>query len=93
MRDFSQLFGPYGQRAFFDSHARTSTHSESCIESPTKKLLILVGLGIQIGRFNMLLPLQPCSTQKLFLPEGGDTLFANTANAYDDLNDVLKERD
>ncbi|MDC0129461.1 TauD/TfdA family dioxygenase [Gammaproteobacteria bacterium] len=64
--NFSQLFGPYGQEPFLIP-MQEHPHIVKLHRKPDEEAAHFGGLGIQIGRFNMLLPLQPCSTQKLSL--------------------------
>ena len=55
-----------------------------------KKLHILEVLGIQIGSFQNQPPSATMLYSEIIPPVGGDTLFANTADAYDDLSDDIK---
>ena len=89
--DFSQLFGPYGQEPFLIP-MQEHPHIVKLHRKPDEEAAHFGGAWHSDWSFQHAPPSATMLYSEIIPPEGGDTLFANTANAYDDLSDALKER-
>lgn len=64
--NFSQFFGSFGEEPFLIP-MQDHPHIVKLHRKPEEEAAHFQGPGIQIGHFNIRLPQQLCSTQKLFL--------------------------
>ena len=89
--NFSQLFGPYGQEPFLIP-MQEHPHIVKLHRKPNEEAAHFGGAWHSDWSFQHAPPSATMLYSEIIPPEGGDTLFANTANAYDDLSDALKKR-
>ena len=89
--NFSQLFGPYGQEPFLIP-MQEHPHIVKLHRKPDEEAAHFGGAWHSDWSFQKAPPSATILYSEIIPPEGGDTLFANTADAFDDLSDELKAR-
>jgi taurine dioxygenase len=89
--NFSQLFGLYGQEPFLIP-MQEHPHIVKLHRKPDEEAAHFGGAWHSDWSFQKAPPSATMLYSEIIPPEGGDTLFANTADAFDDLSDELKER-
>ena len=89
--DFSQLFGPYGKEPFLIP-MQEHPHIVKVHRKPYEEAAHFGGAWHSDWSFQHAPPSATILYSEIIPPVGGDTLFANTADAYDDLSDELKEK-
>ena len=89
--NFSQQFGPFGEEPFLipmEEHPNiVKLHRK-----PDEEAAHFGGAWHSDWSFQKKPPSATLLYSEIIPPSGGDTLFANTADAYDDLKDELKEK-
>ena len=89
--DFSQLFGPYGKEPFLIP-MQEHPHIVKVHRKPYEEAAHFGGAWHSDWSFQHEPPSATMLYSEIIPPVGGDTLFANTADAYDDLGEELKEK-
>ena len=89
--NFSQLFGPYGQEPFLIP-MQEHPHIVKLHRKPDEEAAHFGGAWHSDWSFQNQPPSATMLYSEIIPPFGGDTLFANTADAYDDLSDEMKEK-
>lgn len=89
--DFSQLFGPYGEEPFLIP-MQEHPHVVQVHRKANEEAAHFGGAWHSDWSFQNQPPSATMLYSQIIPPIGGDTLFANTADAYDDLSDELKLR-
>ena len=88
---FSQLFGPYGEEPFLIP-MQDHPHVVQVHRKANEEAAHFGGAWHSDWSFQYQPPSATMLYSEIIPPQGGDTLFANTADAYDDLSDEMKER-
>ena len=86
--NFSQYFGPYGNEPFLKDHP----HVVKLHRKANEEAAHFGGAWHSDWSFQNQPPAATMLYSEIIPPQGGDTLFANTADAYDDLTDKLKDK-
>ncbi len=89
--DFSSQFGPFGEEPFLIP-MQEHPHIVKLHRKPNEEAAHFGGAWHSDWSFQYAPPSATMLYSEIIPPTGGDTLFANTADAYDDLTDELKER-
>ena len=89
--NFSQYFGPYGNEPFLIP-MRDHPHVVKLHRKANEEAAHFGGAWHSDWSFQNQPPAATMLYSEIIPPVGGDTLFANTADAYDDLPDNLKQR-
>ena len=89
--NFSQYFGPYGNEPFLIP-MRDHPHVVKLHRKANEEAVHFGGAWHSDWSFQNQPPAATMLYSEIIPPVGGDTLFANTADAYDDLPDNLKQR-
>ena len=87
---FSQLFGPYGEEPFLIP-MKEHPHVVQVHRKANEEATHFGSAWHSDWSFQHQPPSATMLYSEIIPPVGGDTLFANTADAYDDLTDDLKE--
>ena len=82
--NFSQCFGPYGKEPFLIP-MREHPHIVKVHRKPDEEAAHFGGAWHSDWSFQSAPPSATMLYSEIIPPRGGDTLFANTADAYDDL--------
>ena len=89
--NFSQYFGPYGNEPFLIP-MKDHPHVVKLHRKANEEAAHFGGAWHSDWSFQNQPPAATMLYSEIIPPVGGDTLFANTADAYDDLPDNLKQR-
>jgi taurine dioxygenase len=89
--NFSQQFGPFGEEPFLIPMQEHS-HIVKLHRKPDEEATHFGGAWHSDWSFQSSPPSATMLYSEIIPPTGGDTLFANTADAYDDLSSDLKQR-
>ena len=88
---FSLQFGPFGEEPFLIP-MQEHPHIVKLHRKPNEESSHFGGAWHSDWSFQIAPPSATLLYSEIIPPAGGDTLFANTADAYDDLTDELKEK-
>ena len=89
--NFSQFFGSFGEEPFLIP-MQDHPHIVKLHRKPEEEAAHFGGAWHSDWSFQHTPPSATMLYSEIIPPIGGDTLFANTADAYDDLTDELKEK-
>ena len=89
--NFSQFFGSFGEEPFLIP-MQDHPHIVKLHRKPEEEAAHFGGAWHSDWSFQQTPPSATMLYSEIIPPIGGDTLFANTADAYDDLTDELKEK-
>jgi taurine dioxygenase len=89
--DFSQLFGSFGEEPFLIP-MQEHPHVVQVHRKANEEAAHFGGAWHSDWSFQHQPPSATMLYSEIIPPVGGDTLFANTADAYDELSDQLKEK-
>ena len=89
--NFSQCFGPYGDEPFLIP-MKEHPHIVKLHRKPDEEAAHFGGAWHSDWSFQSAPPSATMLYSEIIPPRGGDTLFANTADAYDDLTNEMKEK-
>ena len=89
--DFSLQFGPFGEEPFLIP-MQEHPHIVKLHRKPDEEAAHFGGAWHSDWSFQNAPPSATLLYSEIIPPTGGDTLFANTADAYDDLTDSQKEK-
>ena len=89
--NFSQCFGPYGKEPFLIP-MREHPHIVKVHRKPDEEAAHFGGAWHSDWSFQSAPPSATMLYSEIIPPRGGDTLFANTADAYDDLTNEMKKK-
>ena len=89
--NFSQQFGSFGEEPFLIP-MKEHPHIVKLHRKPDEKAAHFGGAWHSDWSFQSAPPSATMLYSKIIPPTGGDTLFANTADAYDDLTSETKEK-
>jgi taurine dioxygenase len=89
--DFSLQFGPFGEEPFLIP-MQEHPHIVKLHRKPNEEAAHFGGAWHSDWSFQNAPPSATLLYSEIIPPTGGDTLFANTADAYDDLTDSQKEK-
>jgi taurine dioxygenase len=89
--NFSQFFGSFGEEPFLIP-MQEHPHIVKLHRKPKEEAAHFGGAWHSDWSFQHAPPSATMLYSEIIPPTGGDTLFANTADAYDDLTDELKEK-
>ena len=89
--NFSAQFGPFGDEPFLIP-MKEHPHIVKLHRKPDEEAAHFGGAWHSDWSFQSAPPSATILYSEIIPPMGGDTLFANTANAYDDLTDELKKK-
>ena len=89
--DFSLQFGPFGEEPFLIP-MQEHPHIVKLHRKPNEEAAHFGGAWDSDWSFQNAPPSATLLYSEIIPPTGGDTLFANTADAYDDLTDSQKEK-
>ncbi|MDA9965317.1 TauD/TfdA family dioxygenase [Gammaproteobacteria bacterium] len=89
--NFSQCFGAYGEEPFLIP-MREHPHIVKLHRKPDEEAAHFGGAWHSDWSFQSAPPSATMLYSEIIPPIGGDTLFANTADAYDDLTNEVKEK-